>query len=179
MITLPKQREFASARTTAMKRWGVSLAMLALAASALAAPNGAWAATTCRPTSYRYNITQASVPIVIGVLSVNSNVCVGSNGKLSSSSASLTYVGTGPGSAAGWKWTGGSTRLVSSAINSANYVGSGGVQLCVPTQYSPLCAGAQTFAVNFHAYAWNFVGPLGLPSFSCVQVNCGLHFSRI
>lgn len=155
-----------------------AVALAALYGCLIVATPAEAATTNCNPISYRFAVHEGSVPIVIGTVAVVKNACV-TSGKsgLSSSSGKLTWAASGIGSTAGWKWLGTSTSLVSRGATLANYESTGGLTLCAPTQFSPLCGEEETFSVTYTSYGPTFDGPPALPHFACVSKGCHLHFA--
>jgi len=134
------------------------------------------AAESCQNLVTRYEVTEASVPIVIGTLNVNRSAC-DDGSALTSSSTSLTFDTTGPGAAAGWNFGTPSTSLSGTSGLTAGYTSSGSLQLCVASA-SPLCADTETFTVTNSVFGPSFVGPVTLPTVACENAACKLNFAR-
>lgn len=153
----------------------LSLALVIGGTAVLASP--AQAATTCSPRTFKFNVTEASVPIVIGSLHVNTQACQSSPGHRSSSSSSISFVASGLGSTAGWTFANSGTSLLSSGATTANYQSSGALRLCVPARINAMCSNPESFRTSQTAFIPSFVGPITIPAVSCVGSNCRLHFT--
>lgn len=156
-----------------------ALAAVTIVFASLLTAAPASAATVCNPQTIRYKVTNASVPLVIAVLSVNTNFCRDSVTGAVSSSGSITNLMQAGGSLAGWNWMGAQNSLSSRGTTTANYQSNGAYRLCVPTKFSPLCSFTETFSVRYVSYIRGFIGPQVPPVFACTNSYCKLHFTRM
>ncbi|WP_150117012.1 hypothetical protein [Arthrobacter sp. ERGS1:01] len=155
------------------------VALVLLIGGSLVATTPANAATQyCNPHATSFTVKEGSVNLVVGRVTVHSNVCLNAakNGVVSSN-ASLSWDPTPAGTLAGWRFDSNVTQLTYQGGTQASWVSSAVMKMCLPTQVSPLCSFGETFKVNTTHHGVGFVGPGVVNySFACTNKYCALHF---